>query len=169
MAPNGNCFYASILHGVNRPKSFGPMDMRRQVCLFLCEEAPKMYKILEPIIRLYYGDSQDPFSFSDFIYQISRPNSWGDLSLFVTVAYMWQITLTVFDSKTWRVYRIRHAMTEWWKCDITIFWDGEGHFFGSDKSDGRLLECGDLETVDSGSSEFTAGDKINKVYFLFSS
>ena len=119
------CMWRSMLECIMYPAEYHQVMLRRQLVLYLAQNASFFYKLLIEHIRTQYGPIRlpvdeykqkkedgtltaveeidqnlpGPFSFLGYLEYLLKPVSWGDQGVLVAVSMMWQLKITVVTAE----------------------------------------------------------------------
>ena len=154
---DGSCLFSSVKWGCDMPTEFVTPLFRRQLVVFLAENADFFFNELEVHIKGNYGGIRltreeylkkthdgtitpaeeydychpGPFSYVEYLEYLLKDATWGDEVLIVTMSMMWQITITVVHDDC-RESRVRHDRPLE-DVDLVIVYCGSNHYVGAGK------------------------------------
>ena len=154
---DGSCLFSSVKWGCDMPTEFVTPLFRRQLVVFLAENAGFFFNELEVHIKGNYGGIRltreeylrkthdgtitpaeeydychpGPFSYAEYLEYLLKDATWGDEVLIVTMSMMWQITITVVHDDC-RESRVRHDRPLE-DVDLVIVYCGSNHYVGAGK------------------------------------
>ena len=155
---DGACLYSSLMWGVDFPEEYVLELLKRQIIVFLAENAEFFLPILEPSIQGQYGcrrlskeeyerkkkdgsitvtEEDDylapgPFSYATYLKYMLENDTWGDQSMVCVFSMMWQLPITVVYAEDQVEVRIRHDRPLE-DVDLVFVFCGHMHYVGSCK------------------------------------
>ena len=155
---DGSCLFSSVKWGVDFPTEYVTPLMRRDIVVFLAENADYFFHQFEDHIKGNYGglrltreeylqktkdktltDSEEyeynhpgPFSFKEYLEYLLLDTTWGDELIIVAMSKMWQITITVVHGEDCRESRVRHDRPLE-LVDLVLVFCGQSHYVGASK------------------------------------
>ena len=154
---DGSCLFSSVKWGCDMPIEYVTPLMRRDLVVFLAENADYFYPKFEDWIKGGYGglmlskeeyekkskegtltDEEDkayhvsgPFSYKDYLQYLLKDSTWGDEVLIVNMSMRWQICITVLHDDL-RESRVRHDRPLQ-DADLVLVYCGNSHYVGACK------------------------------------
>ena len=127
-----HCFFEAILCNVQPPtdilNSYTANHLRLQMCMYMIENPELCLNLLE--VRLAGWDT----SLYHFISKFLRFNEWGEHSLLLVIASMWNTTITVLDvtrNDFYETYAGDNEKHDHISDDIVIIYNGNSHYTGT--------------------------------------
>ena len=153
---DGDCLYHSCRVAMDLPQEYVPMLMKRQIIVFMAQNAKICSEIFNPTIQGTYGDARmdpeqfeslkkakalspkqiekqelpGPFSYLGYLKHQLKEGSWGDEIMVTAMSMMWQITVTILYAETLTEHRIRHDRLVG-KVDMVVVFCGGCHYVGA--------------------------------------
>ena len=135
---DGACLYHAVRWGVDLPQEFVFQFLKRQIIMWMAENADYCLQELGETIQGVYGGSKDrenepgPFSFLGFLKHHMDDSAWGDEIIVAALSRMWQITVTILMADSLIERRLRHNRPLS-KVDLCLVFCGRNHFCGAGK------------------------------------
>ena len=155
---DGDCLYHSCRVAMDIPQEYVPQIMKRQIIVFMAQNAKVCSEIFNPSIQGIYGDSRmdpeeyeslkkakaltpkqiekqelpGPFSYLGYLKHQLKQGTWGDEIMVTAMSMMWQITVTILYAETLTEHRIRHDRLLG-KVDMVVVFCGGCHYIGASK------------------------------------
>ena len=153
---DGDCLYHSCRVAMDLPQEYVPQIMKRQIIVFLAQNAKVCSEIFNPTIQGIYGESRmdpeqyeslkkakalspkqiekqelpGPFSYLGYLKHQLKEGTWGDEIMVAAMSMMWQITVTILYAETLTEHRIRHDRLIG-KVDMVVVSCGGCHYIGA--------------------------------------
>ena len=138
------------------PQEYVPMLMKRQIIVFMAQNANVCSEIFNPTIQGTYGEPRmdpeqydslkkanalspkqiekqelpGPFSYLGYLKYQLKEGSWGDEIIVAAMSMMWQIPVTIVYAETLTEHRIRHNRLIG-KVDMVVVFCGGCHYVGA--------------------------------------
>ena len=154
---DGSCLFSAVKWGCDMPIEYVTPLMRRNLVVFLAENAAYFFPKFEDWIKGGYGsirlskeeyeekskkgtltDSEDrayhepgPFSYQEYLQYLLKDSTWGDEVLIVAMSMRWQICITVLHDDL-RESRVRHDRPLG-EADLVLVYCGNNHYVGACK------------------------------------
>ena len=154
---DGSCLFSAVKWGCDMPIEYVTPLMRRDLVVFLAENAAYFFPKFEDWIKGGYGGLRlskeeyqekskegtltddeckayhdpGPFSYQEYLQYLLKDSTWGDEVLIVTMSMRWQIAITVLHDDL-RESRVRHdrPLTD---ADLVLVYCGNNHYVGACK------------------------------------
>ena len=153
---DGDCLYHSCRVAMDLPQEYVPQLMKRQIIVFMAQNAKVCSEIFNPTIQGTYGNSKmdpeeyeslkkanaltpkqiekqetpGPFSYLTYLRHQLKEGSWGDEIMVAAMSMMWQISITILYAETITEHRVRHDRLIGKVDMVVIFCDG-CHYIGA--------------------------------------
>ena len=154
---DGNCLFSSVKWGSDMPLEYVTPLMRRDLVVFVAENADYFFNKFEDWIKGCYGGLRvskeeykekskagtltdeehrayhepGPFSYQEYLQYLLKDSTWGDEVLMVTMSMRWQIAITLVHDDL-RESRVRHHRPLE-KADLVLVFCGNYHYVGACK------------------------------------
>ena len=155
---DGACLYHAVRHGIDLPQECVFQILKRQLIVWLAQNAKFAYEFFYPTIQLTYGCERlpqekydalkkegkltkkqeldqampGPFPYLSYLKYQLKDDTWADEIMVAVVSMMWQITITVVHAETLYEHRIRHD--RYLKdVDLVLVFCGNNHYVGACK------------------------------------
>ena len=123
----------------------------------MVENRQKVLVYMDSALRAAYGVADltalhgGPFSYQDYLHKLLRKDFLGDEIVLWAVSMMWELKITVLNSKTLQEYRIQHNCA-FKHVDVGLVYNSYSHYSAAGRSIGRsslvrlfiLVDCGRL-------------------------
>ena len=155
---DGACLYHAIRHGIDLPQECVFQLLKRQIIVWLAQNAKFAYEFFYPTIQLVYGCERlskeeyqalkdsgkltkkqeidqsmpGPFSYLTYLKHQLRDDTWADEIMVCVMSMMWQITITVVHAESLFEHRIRHDRYLR-DVDLVLVFCGNCHYVGACK------------------------------------
>ena len=147
---HGNCMFAAIKkalgvrHKDDWDDPFYPTHyFRRQVVVWLVHNHQRVWYNKHAVLEAYYSQDEEtptfkgPLTYKSYCRHLLDRRFWGDEVVLYVVSAMWNLQVTVFNSKTDEEYRVRHnAVMD--LADVNIIFNA-GHII--------QLQVGHLDSI----------------------
>ena len=153
---DGDCLYHSCRVAMDLPQEYVPQIMKRQIIVFMAQNAKVCSEIFNPTIQGIYGEPRmdpeqyeslkkakaltpkqierqelpGPFSYLGYLKHQLKQGTWGDEIMVTAMSMMWQITVTILYAETLTEHRIRHDRLIG-KVDMVVVFCGGCHYIGA--------------------------------------
>ena len=187
MDGNGNCLFAAIKKSLQVRHSGDGGDKDRgqklpyypnryfwcQVINWMVENRQKVFKYMGSALRASYGvpdptaSHGGPFSYKTYLTKMLDKQFWGDEIVLWLVSMMWDLKITVVNSKTLQEYRFRHDVALW-HVDVGLVYNASTHYSAAGKPSIwslAVLSYGWLRSLVLSLSGYPKHSFIVKVYF----
>ena len=155
---DGACLYHAVRHGIDLPQECVYQILKRQLLVWLAQNARFGYELFHPTIQLIYGSEKlpqekydalkasnkltkkqiedqampGPFSYLTYLKHQLKDDTWADEVMVAAMSMMWQITITVVHAETLFEHRIRHDRYLR-DVDLVLVFCGNSHYVGACK------------------------------------
>ena len=135
---DGACLYHAIRWGVDLPQEYVFQFLKRQIIMWMAENADYCLQELGETIQGVYGgtkqkeDEPGPFSFLGFLKHHMNDSAWGDEIIVAALSRMWQVTITILMADSLIERRLRHNRNLD-KVDLCLVFCGRNHYCGAGK------------------------------------
>ena len=155
---DGACMFSAVRWGCDIPVEYVTPLFRRDLVVFLAENADYFYHELEQTILGTYGglrltreeylqktkagtitpseefeyNHPGPFSYQEYLQYLLLDTTWGDEALIVTMSKRWQLAITVVHGEDLRESRVRHDRPLE-DADLVLVFCGHNHYVGASK------------------------------------
>ena len=134
--PDGSCMMSSILHCTLAPYEYTTQSLRRQVVMFVAQNADYFFRLMSNAIANVYcvgtPDTPGPFSFVEYLEYMLNDRSWGDEFFLYFMSCMWQVRVTIIQTPDYNQTRIRHT-GNWWDADLCLLHVAGNHYNAAGK------------------------------------
>ena len=153
---DGDCLYHSCRVAMDLPQEYVPLLMKRQIIVFMAQNAKICSEMFNPTIQGTYGEFRmdpeqyeslkkakalspkqiekqelpGPFSYLGYLKHQLKEGSWGDEIMVAAMSMMWQIPVTILYAETLTEHRIRHDRLIG-KVDMVVVFCGGCHYVGA--------------------------------------
>ena len=130
------CLFHSIRRHLNCPKEYTSVHLKRQIIVFLIDNAQYYMDDQNFIeaLRGTYGWDGKGLSLIGYIEQLLNPDAWGDEICLTIISHMWAVCITLlYPMEANREYRIRHD-GDLAQCDMPLLYSGQSHYSPIGKS-----------------------------------
>ena len=161
---DGSCLFSSMRWATDMPLEYVIPLFRRDIVMFLVENADFFYPMLEVTIRGTYGGKRltreaylqktkdgtitpveemeynypGPFSYASYLKYMLLESSWGDEVILCVVSMMWQLKITVLHAESLHETRIRHNVPLE-EADMVVVYCSGAHYIGAGKCGYRII------------------------------
>ena len=146
MDGNGNCLFTAIKKGLGvRHKDahddpFYPTRyFHRQVVVWLVQNCQRVWYNKHVVLEANYGLEEEtptfkgPLTYKSYCRHLLDKRFWGDEVVLYAVSAMWNLRITVFNSKTDEEYRVRHnAVMD--HADVNTVYNARTHYSAAGRS-----------------------------------
>ena len=111
---DGACLYHAVRWGVDLPQEYVFQFLKRQIIMWMAENADYCLQELGETIEGVYGGTKErenepgPFSFLGFLKHHMDDSAWEDEIIVAALSRMWQITVTILMADSLIERRLRH-------------------------------------------------------------
>ena len=152
------CLLDAVRHGIDLPQECVFQILKRQLIVWLAQNAKFAYEFFYPTIQLTYGCERlpqekydalkaagkltkkqeldqampGPFSYLSYLKYQLKDDTWADEIMVAVMTMMWQITITVVHAESLYVHRIRHDRYLR-DVDLVLVFCGNNHYVGTCK------------------------------------
>ena len=153
---DGSCMFSAIRWSTDMPLEYVTQLFRREIVVFLAQNADFFLGFLELTIKGHYGAKRlskeeflrrekegiltvdervdyhapGPFSYVGYLKYLLQESTWGDEAILVVISMMWQATVTILYAESLVQTRIRHDR-EIQFTDIVLLYCGGAHYVGA--------------------------------------
>ena len=100
--PDGSCMMSSILHCTLAPYEYTTQSLRRQVVMFVAQNADDFFRLMSNAIAnlccVGAPDTPSPFSFVEYLKYLLNDRLWGDQFFLYFMSCIWQVRVTIIQT-----------------------------------------------------------------------
>ena len=99
----------------------------------MVDNCQKVMQYMGQAIRAAYGvvdptvSHRGPFSYADYLKKLLERQFWGDEVVLWSISMMWNLKISVINSKTLQEFRIRHGYTLH-HVDVALVYNSHTHY-----------------------------------------
>jgi hypothetical protein len=133
----GNCLFDSILAQVQHDAVFTATHLRRQVIVWVAENASAFLSLQKDNIAGVYGvpagegeqPHGGPFTLVEYLLHMLSTETWGDLVMIMALSMMWSCMVSVINFEGFSIMPFRHPFEKSLDpVDFLLFYNGRSHF-----------------------------------------
>ena len=146
MDGNGNYLFTAIKKGLGVRHKDAQDDLfyptryfHRQVVVWLVQNCQRVWYNKHVALEAKYGIEEEtpmfkgPLTYKSYCRHLLDKRFWGDEVVLYAVSAMWNLRITVFNSKTDEEYRVRQNMVMD-HADINTVYNAWTHYFAAGRS-----------------------------------
>ena len=115
---------------LDTPKEYTSTHLKRQVIIFVCNQAQFFNKYLHRYIFYAYNNPmvKKNFSLKTYLQWLAQEGTWGDEAILYICSIMWEASVSILFPKTIRALHLRHNIQDLSKIALLVLHTGGLNF-----------------------------------------